>query len=37
MSFPVHPHMLRHSTDFCLANKGIPMRTIQAYLDKSIK
>ena len=36
--FPVHPHMLRHGTGFYLANKGIPTRTIQAYLGhKSIQ
>lgn len=32
LPFPVHPHMLRHGTGFYLANKGIPTRTIQAYL-----
>lgn len=38
LSFPVHPHMLRHGTGFYLANKGIPTRTIQAYLGhKSIQ
>ena len=38
MPFPVHPHMLRHGTGFYLANKGIPTRTIQAYLGhKSIQ
>lgn len=38
LPFPVHPHMLRHSTGFYLANKGIPTRTIQAYLGhKSIQ
>lgn len=30
--FPVHPHMLRHGTGYYLANKGVPTRTIQAYL-----
>ena len=36
--FPVHPHMLRHGTGFYLANKGVPTRTIQAYLGhKSIQ
>jgi type 1 fimbriae regulatory protein FimB/type 1 fimbriae regulatory protein FimE len=36
--FPVHPHMLRHGTGYYLANKGIPTRTIQAYLGhKSIQ
>ena len=28
----VHPHMLRHSTGFYLANKGIDTRSIQAYM-----
>jgi type 1 fimbriae regulatory protein FimE len=38
LSFPVHPHMLRHGTGYYLANKGIPTRTIQAYLGhKSIQ
>ena len=38
LGFPVHPHMLRHATGFFLANKGIPTRTIQAYLGhKSIQ
>lgn len=32
LAFPVHPHMLRHSTGYYLANKGVPTRTIQAYL-----
>lgn len=32
LPFPVHPHMLRHGTGYYLANKGIPTRTIQAYL-----
>jgi type 1 fimbriae regulatory protein FimB/type 1 fimbriae regulatory protein FimE len=30
--FPVTPHQLRHACGFYLANKGIPTRTIQAYL-----
>ena len=38
IGFPVHPHMLRHATGFYLANKGVPTRTIQAYLGhKSIQ
>lgn len=38
LPFPVHPHMLRHSTGYHLANKGAPTRTIQAYLGhKSIQ
>ena len=32
MPFKVHPHMLRHSTGFALANKGTDTRTLQAYL-----
>ena len=36
--FPVHPHMLRHAAGYYLANKGVPTRTIQAYLGhKSIQ
>ncbi len=31
-TFPVHPHMLRHSTGFYLANKGHDTRAIQSYL-----
>lgn len=34
-SFTIHPHMLRHSTGFCLANEGHDRRAIQAYLDHS--
>ena len=30
--FKVHPHMLRHSTGYALANKGTDTRTLQAYL-----
>ena len=32
IGFPVHPHMLRHSTGFYLANHGHDTRSIQAYL-----
>ncbi len=28
----VHPHMLRHSTGYFLANRSVPTRTIQHYL-----
>lgn len=31
-SFSIHPHMLRHSTGYYLANKGEDTRAIQAYL-----
>lgn len=30
--FPIHPHMLRHSCGFYLANKGTDTRTIQHYM-----
>lgn len=30
--FTVHPHMLRHSTGFYLANKGEDTRAIQSYM-----
>ena len=30
--FMIHPHMLRHSTGFYLANKGHDTRSIQAYM-----
>ena len=32
LSFPAHPHMLRHSCGFALANKGHDTRALQAYL-----
>jgi type 1 fimbriae regulatory protein FimB/type 1 fimbriae regulatory protein FimE len=32
LPFPVHPHMLRHSTGFKLANDGQDTRAIQHYL-----
>jgi type 1 fimbriae regulatory protein FimB len=32
LSFPVHVHMLRHSTGFTLANKGMDTRRLQHYL-----
>lgn len=32
LSFPVHPHMLRHATGFKLANDGQDTRAIQHYL-----
>jgi type 1 fimbriae regulatory protein FimB len=32
LAFRVHPHMLRHSTGFYLANKGFDTRLIQDYL-----
>lgn len=31
-NFTIHPHMLRHSTGFYLANKGEDTRAIQSYL-----
>ena len=30
--YPIHPHMLRHSTGFKLANDGQDTRAIQHYL-----
>jgi site-specific recombinase XerD len=32
LGFTVHPHMLRHSTGFYLANKGEDTRAIQSYM-----
>jgi type 1 fimbriae regulatory protein FimB/type 1 fimbriae regulatory protein FimE len=32
LGVPVHPHMLRHSTGYYLANRGIDTRAIQHYL-----
>jgi site-specific recombinase XerD len=32
MPFPVHPHMLRHSTGYKLANQGVDIRSLQHYL-----
>ena len=32
LSFPAHPHMLRHACGFALANKGHDTRALQAYL-----
>ncbi len=32
LSFPVHPHMLRHAKGFQLAQKGVDTRAIQGYL-----
>ncbi len=32
LDFTIHPHMLRHSTGFYLANKGHDTRSIQGYL-----
>lgn len=32
ISFPVHPHMLRHACGYRLANKGHDTRAIQSYL-----
>ena len=33
--FSIHPHMLRHSTGFCLADDGEDIRGIQAYMGHS--
>jgi hypothetical protein len=32
LPFPVHPHMLRHTCGYMLANKGHDIRFLQAYL-----
>jgi type 1 fimbriae regulatory protein FimB/type 1 fimbriae regulatory protein FimE len=32
MSFPVHPHMLRHACGYKLANAGKDTRSLQGYL-----
>jgi type 1 fimbriae regulatory protein FimB/type 1 fimbriae regulatory protein FimE len=32
LSFPVHVHMLRHSTGYALANKGMDTRRLQHFL-----
>jgi len=32
LDMPIHPHMLRHSTGFKLANDGQDIRSIQFYL-----
>ena len=32
LPFKAHPHMLRHSTGYALANKGVDTRTLQGYL-----
>ena len=34
-SFSIHPHMLRHSTGFYLANQGHDTRAIQSYMGHS--
>jgi type 1 fimbriae regulatory protein FimB/type 1 fimbriae regulatory protein FimE len=35
LGFTVHPHMLRHSTGFYLANQGQDTRAIQGYMGHS--
>ncbi len=32
LPLPVHPHMLRHSCGYYLAEQGLPTRDIQEYL-----
>jgi len=32
LSFPIHPHMLRHACGYELANKGVDTRALQMYL-----
>ena len=35
LPFPIHPHMLRHSCGFRLANDGHDTRALQEYLGHS--
>ena len=32
LPFPIHPHMIRHSTGYALANRGMDTRSLQAFL-----
>src|SRR5262249_48176313 len=32
LTFPVHPHMLRHAAGYKLANQGVDTRSLQHYL-----
>ena len=32
LSFPIHPHMLRHAAGYKLANQGVDTRSLQHYL-----
>ena len=32
MTFPVHPHVLRHAAGYKLANQGVDTRSLQHYL-----
>jgi type 1 fimbriae regulatory protein FimB/type 1 fimbriae regulatory protein FimE len=32
LPFPIHPHMLRHSAGYKLANDGRDTRSLQAYM-----
>src|SRR5262249_1377743 len=36
LPFPVHPHMLRHSTGYKLANDGQDTRSLAHYLGSAI-
>ena len=36
LSFPVHPHMLRHGCGYKLINDGVDVRTVQQYLPLQI-
>jgi type 1 fimbriae regulatory protein FimB/type 1 fimbriae regulatory protein FimE len=33
ITFPVHPHMLRHAAGYKLANQGVDTRSLQHYLS----
>jgi site-specific recombinase XerD len=32
LTFPAHPHMLRHAAGYKLANQGVDTRSLQHYL-----
>ena len=32
LSFPVNPHMLRHSCGYALADRGMDTRSLQAHM-----
>jgi type 1 fimbriae regulatory protein FimB/type 1 fimbriae regulatory protein FimE len=36
LTFPVHPHMLRHAAGYKLANQGVDTRSLQHYLGHKI-
>ena len=36
LPFPIHVHMLRHSTGYALAGRGMDTRRLQHYLDGAL-